>query len=254
MKGIVFNVLFFMLFFGTSFSQEDSTMAKGYQVQYDSISKLVPVNFNERQLAKYQDSEDFKYIENLEEDSWWTRFKRWLNLKFQQVLEYLFGDFKPGTFLKFILSILPELIIAMLLGFAVWLFIRLNPGKGVLETQPDPTVTIGHEEELVKATDLDKLINEAISDKNYRLAIRYYYLQNLQLLDKSKFIEYQFEKTNEDYSSEIKDEQVREQFKKSSKIYEYFWYGDFTVIENDFSRIAQVFSKITTQIKAPAHE
>ena len=254
MKGIVLSLLFFSFFLETSFSQEDSTMVKSIQVQYDSISQRSPVSFNEAQIEKYQESEDFEYLEKLEEDSWWTRFKRWLNLKFQRLLEYLFGDFEPGTFLKFIFNILPELIIAILLGFAVWLFIRLNPGKGVLNTQPDPMVNIGYEEELVKATDLDKLINEAIKDKNYRLAIRYYYLQNLKLLDKSNFIEYQFEKTNEDYSAEIKDGKIREQFKKSSRIYEYIWYGDFTVIEDEFSRIAQVFLEINTLIKTPANE
>lgn len=126
-----------------------------------------------------------------------------------------------------------------LVGLAVLYFIiRMltdeSPAKLFSRSQRE-IGTVNIEETHIEELDLKKYINDSVAAGNYRNAIRYLYLDSLKSLSASKKIEWDFQKTNSDYYRELKDPDVREQFKKVSYVYDYVWYGEFAIDQETFN-------------------
>lgn len=95
--------------------------------------------------------------------------------------------------------------------------------------------------ENIEDPDFHSLISEAIKNREFKLAIRYFYLQMLQDLNHYGMIKWEAAKTNSDYSDEIKSEGIKERFSRSALIYEYIWYGDFELNESVFDSARESF-------------
>jgi hypothetical protein len=110
-------------------------------------------------------------------------------------------------------------------------------------------VNLSEEEELIEEKNLFVLAQEAEMSKNYRLASRYWFLNILKHLKDKGFIDYQFQKTNTDYKSELKEKQLKIDFTYASKFYEFVWYGDFQLDLGEFESAKLKFERIIHQIK-----
>ncbi len=253
MKKAIF-ILFLFLFCGKAYLQEQDTTSRIQEIKYDNRSNLSPVEFEKDKIERYKADEEFDYINATEKDNWWTRFKKWVSARYNDFINWLFGDYEANSILSFFISILPFLLLLTLLGLIAWLFSRLNPGGKILETPKSSEVYISEEEELVKNEDLSKLMKEAVQNGEFRLAVRYYYLNELRKLDELHLIEYAFQKTNKDYQDEIKDEKIRKHFTEISKVYEFIWYGSFQVSETDFLLAEKGFSRMDDLLKTSHHE
>lgn len=203
-----------------------------------------PLQFDRDLIESLKQEPEFDYTEEVQQENWWTEFKRYVSHRWSQLMEWLFGNYKPGSVALFILEMIPYLIIAGIFIFFIWLFIRLNPGGAFLSEPQSGQVFLNEEEEIVQSKDIRKLIKDAISREDYRLAIRYYYLLVLQELSEKGVIEYQFPKTNEEYSAEIQQEPVKEQFRQITRIYDFIWYGSFEVTTESFRRAERDFLKM----------
>ena len=128
------------------------------------------------------------------------------------------------------------------------MFFKLNPGARLLKSKEEPANFFTEEEEIIKTKDIKKLIDKALRNQNYRLAVRYYYLLILKRLTEAELIDYEFDKTNSDYISEITSETINTGFKKATNLYDYIWYGNFTVTETDFNKAQQTFKHLETTI------
>ena len=254
MRKSLLLLLFMLLSFGSVHPQTDSLSAGPQQVHYDHTEGLQPVGFSKEKITALKNQKAFSYVDKSQEVSWWTRFKRWVSLKYEQLLHWLFGDYKANSFLLFIFKLLPYLLLAILLGLIVWLFIRLNPGGSILEEPAQAKVYASKEEELIQSREIQKLIEEAVKNGQFRLAVRYHYLQNLQQLDQLNFISYQYQKTNEDYAAEISTENVRGKFLKVTRLYDFIWYGDFKVSEGDYKLAEKGFTEMDAILNHAAHE
>ena len=91
--------------------------------------------------------------------------------------------------------------------------------------------------------DLDSLLRNAIRNRNYRLAVRYLYLQSLQRLSEKKFIELSTNKTNYEYVKEVRKHKFANEFASLTLQYEYVWYGEYTVDERLFEQIQGSFTQ-----------
>lgn len=234
-------------------AQKDS-IASSPVVQYGTQSDLEPVNFDKAKLEEYRQLKDFDYLTEIEKDSWWTRFKKWLDMKYQQFMDWLFGEYKANAILALLLKLLPYLIIAGILALIVWLFIRLNPGASFLVEPQEPRVNFNEEEEIIHKADISGLIDEAIANRDYRLAIRYYYLRLLKQLDSHGFIQYEFQKTNAEYLIEIKEEDLQSSVKKIIRLYNFIWYGNFPVSAEDFNRVQENFRSINVSLNSKSND
>ena len=236
------------------YPQESDSLKIDLEVQYDLKSDVSPLKLDETQIKGYRNEKEFDYIEVVENESWWTRFKKWLSLKFNQLMNWIFGDYEANSVLAAIIGVLPYLLILAIIGLVAWLFSRVNPGGKILQKPKTSEVFLSEEEELVKNEDLPALMREAIKNGNFRLAVRYYYLLQLRKLDELEIIQYEYQKTNRDYSLEIKDQKIREHFSNISKLYEFIWYGSFQVSENDYRKAEKGFVQMEDSLKNLRYE
>ncbi len=248
-------ILIFLLCFycGKCYLQEEEALSN-YPVLYDKTTGLTPVEFNRDHIDTYKNQEEFEYLTTAESDNWWSRFKRWINLKYRQFLNWLFGDYSPNSFVGFLIEVIPFILLLLFLGLLIWLFSRLNPGERILRSPRQNEVFFSEEEELVKNEDLPSLIKKAIQNGEFRLAVRYYYLNELRKLDELHFIKYEYQKTNKDYSEEIKDKTLRKHFFEITKLYEFIWYGSFQVSETDFKLVEKGFIRMEKVLNATGNE
>lgn len=242
-----FLLIFFCFFWGNAFAQNDSLRVEE-EIKYDQ-GPVSSMEFDDEQIAEFQKDEAFDYVQEEVQENWWTRFKNWVGKIWSQFWNWLFGSYDANGVLAFLIRILPYLFLAIVFGFAVWLFIKLDPAASVLKDPQKPGVTLSEEEKIIQREDISELIKKALKAKNYRLAVRYYYLLILKKMRENELIDYQFQKTNEEYLVEIKAATLNEQFKSITRIYDFIWYGDFPVTETDFKKVESEFQQIQTTLK-----
>jgi hypothetical protein len=216
-------------------------------VQYDVDSEVRPIRFDDAKVEDYKNNDTFDYDESVEEN-WWARFKNWASRVWNDFLYWLFGDVQGGTFLAILIQVLPYLFLAGCIAFVIWLVIKLNPGSTILATQDGAGVFFSEDEEIIRSKDIEKLIQKALKNNDYRLAVRYYYLLILKRLTEAELIDYEFDKTNSEYFNEIPEASLNTRFRKITTIYDYIWYGNFEVTQNDYQKAEQLFKNLEQNI------
>jgi hypothetical protein len=104
-------------------------------------------------------------------------------------------------------------------------------------------------DEDIHGIDFEKVIQQAIDEKNYRKAVRYMYIRFLKILSEAELIEWQINKTNKDYRKEMSKSDYFKQFKDLTYVYEYVWYGEFSLSEGEFHRCYEIFHEVSQQIR-----
>lgn len=229
------------------FIAKDTLKKNPQTLKYDE-SEVRPISLSKVTIANLKKDNAFDYTEDPEQENWWTSFTRWIGELWDQFWKWLLGDYQANGVLEFIIRLLPYLIVIGILTFIIWLFYRLNPGAKLLKSKENPVTFFTEEEEIIRKKDIKNLIQKALNDKNYRLAVRYYYLLILKKLTDADLIEYEFDKTNSDYFSEIASEAINSQFKKVTNLYDYIWYGSFDVTETDYQKAQKSFITLENEI------
>lgn len=96
---------------------------------------------------------------------------------------------------------------------------------------------------------LDHKIQSAIQERNYRSAIRFMYLKSLRSLNDKGWIRYHAQATNNDYISQVHPYGIGNEFRFLTHVYEYVWYGEFALSEEQFSRVQQNFQHFFNAVK-----
>lgn len=178
--------------------------------------------FDENKLKELKADDAYDYTEEVETPNWWTDFKEWVLLQ----MEKIFGDnFQPGSFLFQLVETLPYIIPAIAVIIIIYYIIKTNPGSQVMRQHDNSKVILTEEEELLMERNLDQLVDEAISQNELRLAVRYMYLSCIKRLDMKRLIKYANDKTNYEYVREIRFSEVSLHFKSLTLAYEQIWYG-----------------------------
>lgn len=118
-------------------------------------------------------------------------------------------------------------------------------------TTVDNTTEISHEvndEKKLRELDYSKLISQAVGQADYRLAIRWYYLWVLKELSAKDKIVYDKYKTNNEYKEKLREvlgskNRYLPIFNSCVKYYEYIWFGQFPVSEEQFCKIEITFKE-----------
>lgn len=105
--------------------------------------------------------------------------------------------------------------------------------------------------ENIHAIDFDTAVDEAVSQRNYRLAVRLLYLQTLKRLTDAERIRYKPDKTNRQYVQELANSPLQTDFETLTRQFEYVWYGDFPVDESRFGAIRQQFQSFNRPFVSP---
>lgn len=105
------------------------------------------------------------------------------------------------------------------------------------------------EEQLTDDVYLDQQLQLAIKEGNYRLGIRFLYLQSLNKLSERGWLQLSPDKTNYQYVRELSKPQLKNAFARITLHYEYAWYGDFVIEQHVFEPIKKEFEQFHQTIK-----
>lgn len=217
------------------------------EVVYDTQS-LPDLVIDESLIESYQNDEEFDYAEAEEADNAWTRFKKWLNDLYNSFTRWLFGDNVATGFWGGFLQILPYILLGLFLGGLVWLFLRIDSNRLVFDPLKAPQTFMGDDEDIIQNQDIQSLIDAALINGNYRLAVRFYYLLCLQQLSGKELIDWQVQKTNHEYIFEIADPKIRQHFRRVTDLYDYIWYGSFTLDAPAFAKAQTAFNNLNNSL------
>ncbi|GGX31644.1 DUF4129 domain-containing protein [Aquimarina muelleri] len=213
-------------------------------IQIDS-SKVILQDFSENLSQKYNGKE-FEY--NTLEGETQNLLARAIDWLFNGLKDIFGIDISP-EFAKLIENIIYILLIIV----AIYFVIRVLTGKDAVsffKNKNNLVAPIHITEEHIENIDLNELITNALSEKNYRLAIRYMYLKALQDLSIKNIIQYHFEKTNTDYYKEITDSSLKTNFNRISYLYDYIWYGEFDLDEEGYQNAKKSFDQLHTKMNS----
>ena len=232
-------ITFFMV---PSYALQDSLV-----VRYDD-APLDVKKISNNDLQSYRDNPDFNYEEQVKEPSILDEIWAWVQNQIRKFFEWIFGiDAAQGP-LAFFLNLLPYLLLFLLLFLLIKFFINANI-RNLKNAQINKNaVGLSEEENIIRNENIDDLIQQAVANKNYRLAVRYSYLQILKLLSDNDIIAWELQKTNSDYLDEITKENLKTPFKASTRLYEYVWYGDFLIDEPKYQKAALAFNALRKNI------
>lgn len=212
-------------------------------------STLWPRSFNEENIEKYKNNKVFDYRVVQHEPTWYERAYDWVMQKLGNFLRWVFGNETGSSIVVFIAKLLPYLIGAIILFLFIKLFLKVN-ATNIVDTKKNNTViSFKDEEELIKNSDLNELIDNALAQNNYRLAVRYYYLKTLQQLSKRNIIDWQGQKTNEDYLKEIDNAALKNRFSNITYLYDFIWYGEFPINSEGYAQAEKQFDETLKQIR-----
>lgn len=215
-------------------------------ISYESASEVVKYKFDSSFQKRYKESE-FDYEPQQTHYSKWQQFKDWLLNKIQSLFN-LTDQQKAADWTEKLINFLAILLVTVVVYFIAkailnhqgsWILSRSNSSKGL---------NYSHDEEQIHHLNFEELINKEIKAKNYRLAIRYYYLKTLKRLSDKAMIQWDINKTNTDYQYEIKSPELREKFVEICYLYDYIWYGEFSIDEQMFLQAEIRFKKLLESV------
>ena len=96
--------------------------------------------------------------------------------------------------------------------------------------------------ENIYAIDFNAEIDKAVTQQNYRLAVRLLYLRSLRQLADAGLIHWDVNKTNTIYINELANAEQRLAFKLLTRQFEYVWYGEFIIDAQIFTKITALFN------------
>lgn len=237
-KTNILSLILFISLVKSSFSQVTDSLHQK--------TSYINRNFSENFKDKYKE-DAFIYESQLKKNDWWDNFIDWLS----QVIKDLF-DFKDLQSSRDFVSTMIDVLAVVLIIFAVYLIVKaLIKGEGNWFFSTSTNKQILNFEEIEKNIHLinfEKEIKEHISKKEYRNAIRLYYLWLLKKMSDKNIIEWDVEKTNSDYYYEIANSTIKKEFNYLSYLYNYIWYGGFSIDEDSFKEAKNSFEKTINAI------
>jgi len=229
----IFVLLIVVLISGLSVSAQD-TLVKNQSSAH---------HFSKEKIEDMRNDRDFFYVEMEENQS--DYYDIW-GRAFLKFLEKIFGS-KPAGFIFDNFNFILLGIVIIILFFNRH---KLDYRKVLYGNKKVKGPTIELEEENITEIDFEKHIKQALKDQNYKLAVRYQYLELLKNLSEAGMINWEAYKTNFEYLLEIKDVNIRSQYQKASLIFDYIWYGNFTIDEADYRESNKEFETLKKQLQS----
>lgn len=196
-------------------------------------------------LQKNYSGSDFDYVTN---DTGGTNLLQEILRKFFNWLGNIIG-FDTSWMDMDLVEYAIYALFAIIIVYLIIKYMLNSPVNTIFNKEDRKINTLNFTEENIEKVDFDKLISKAVEEANFRVAVRYLYLKSLQLLSNHQIIEWHFDKTNAEYQSEIKDATTKEYFRKVSYIYDYVWYGEFSIDESDYEKTAYNFNKLNQSVR-----
>ena len=194
---------------------------------------------DEDHINEFKLDEDFNYLNQAAPgQSLWDRFWAFIN----RLINYLFVGSSDG-YLNLFIRIVIYGTALFTIGYALYKLLYLRFVKNVT-TSEEESLGLQISEENIHDLNFDDLLQEALENHNWRLAIRIRYLQTLKFLSDNELISWEPYKTNHEYSYEIEKPELRNQFERISYYFDYAWYGEFDVDKEHYERVGDILTQM----------
>lgn len=190
----------------------------------------------------FRNDEAFNYDENQEASNIFDFISLWFE-------EFLRGIFGQGTY-DFIMEYIGYIVVIAAIIIVVIVLNRSRIRGIFYGSKESPVSNLKEIKEDINELDFDELISEYLQKKEYRIAVRYYYLKTLKLLSDKKLIDLQINKTNSVYIREIKKPELKRTFGDLTYLFEYIWYGDVKIEEDLFEKTRKSFNNFILNLES----
>lgn len=170
----------------------------------------------------------------------WERFMDWLS-------ELIFGDTNYEN-VQLTREVIMWTVVAVSIIVVIIIFMRSDLSRLVRPESKLTTFNFSEITDDLSTINFDKMIEEALGNADFRTAIRWNYLKCLYVLEKGGHLQFQPSKTNIDYQNDLKRSGFLNEFMAVSRIYEYVWYGKFTVDQNKYEDLKKEFTAFETHL------
>ncbi|PSL29685.1 DUF4129 domain-containing protein [Chitinophaga ginsengisoli] len=160
----------------------------------------------------------------------------WMNDIFSAILRLV--GLSPFAIICFILSGV---------GLLLYLYLKQN-GYLFKRTKRDADKTVKLTEEELDVATYHQQIEQAISSGKFRVAVRLLYLQTLRVLVDKGIVTYSREKTNAAYLHSLVSTPWYKAFATLTLDYEYIWYGEMPVNNEQFNVIHRQFRQFMNEL------
>ncbi len=176
-------------------------------------------------------------------ESLWDRLMRWINW-------FLSTLFRKATTTD-LGWVIVYTIGAVVLIVIVMMLLKVNAFKVFTSGADQGKQGYNVFEENIHEMNFEKLIQEAVDKREFRLATRLVFLHALKLLSDKHLIDFNPGKTNHDYVEELKKSELKIGLNELSFYFDYAWYGNFIINEIQFQKISGTFSE--WKLKVASH-
>ena len=228
---------------------EDSVVTSHYKNMYvaDSVLKanpqtentVFPKKLKENLPSRYKGN-DFDYTTSKPRESFFEKLQR----KLAQLLRSIFGETSLETSSQ-ITSVVIRLFAILVAGFLLYFIIKflINTKGSLFFGKKNKKLEINEEElhENIHEINFPQSIAKFENNGDYRSAVRYQFLFILKKLSDKKLIIWNPEKTNKDYVAELKAAHLKNEFYNLSYIFDYVWYGEFSINEQSYGKFKNQF-------------
>lgn len=224
---------------------EEAYQAKPNIDKIDTTLQFHNLTIHPDSIEALKNSEAFAYVKNLDSLLKAQQEKKKPKKENSQAKSNFLDNFFSSNVLKILLWGIGILLVLFLLY-------RLFLEDGIFKkpsAKSKLTLPEVEEENLHNSSNFDLLIEQAISKKNYRLAVRYNYLKSLHRLSDNGLLQIAADKTNYQYVREITNYEYQNYFSALTLHYEYVWYGEFNIDETIYRKMEMDFTKFNNKFK-----
>lgn len=145
-----------------------------------------------------------------------------------------------------LLKVIGYIVIFGLLAFLIFLFIKhaVNDSDRKIKAKQATLFTDENAPQDIAEEDLEKLLREALAQRELRVAVRLYYIKLLKHFNYLGYIRWGKNKTNRDYAAELAALGISREFRKLMIAYEYVWYGERTPSGDEFDQLQSHFESL----------
>jgi hypothetical protein len=220
-------------------AQTDSLSAASADSTWSDTTHVDVRHFDSVAVKRLQADPDLTYQSGPAVMSLWDRFKIWL----KNLLEAIFYMAESTNWGNVAVGVIALVIII----YVILRLLKVDAIKMFYSHSDKGAIRMTVIDEDIHVMDFEKLLAEATTRKDYRLAIRLLFLQALKILSDKHLVQWQAGKTNQDYIQELESPDLKPGFRDLNFYFEYAWYGNFNIPEALFQKVNELFSNWRTR-------
>jgi len=197
-------------------------------------TRTVKRAFDAKEIKELKSSPSLQYQEPpTVAESLWDRFLSWLRQFFDSLFESTITT-QWGKLLVYLAGIAVLVVIIMMI-------LKVNALKMIYSPRGSRPLRHNVLDENIHAMDFEKLIQEGIERKDFRLCVRLIFLYALKILSDKDLIHFDPGKTNHDYLRELGTAEIESGFGALNFYFEHSWYGNFEIGPATYAKVQSIF-------------